>query len=285
MGIQYSGRHKAAGRLDHKAPGNNRGLLIKQKIMQSTILNKLVSIEQEHNIRILFACESGSRGWQFPSPDSDYDVRFIYLKPYKFYLSVLNRKYEMNFPINDELDIYGWDIRKVLQLVGKSNTTPFEWLQSPIVYRQQEGFRDNLWALCQQYFGQRSNIHHYLGIANGALETIINGDQIKIKKLFYILRPLLAAKWCLEQKSIAPMTIGPLMTLLPPALQNEVSDLIILKADAPESFIVKISQALKAWIEQELAGINEASKQIQRDHFTAEKLDHFFVKTIEQYDY
>nr|WP_315819289.1 nucleotidyltransferase domain-containing protein [Paraflavitalea speifideiaquila] len=126
----------------------------------------------------------GKQGLAIPLPDSDYDVRFIYVRPYKYYLSVLNRKYECSFPINDELDIYGWDIRKVLQLMGKSNTTPFEWLQSPMVYRQQEGFRDELWALCNQYFGRRSNIHHYLGIANGALESMRNGNEIGIKNCF-----------------------------------------------------------------------------------------------------
>ena len=103
--------------------------------MQQTIINKLAAIEQEQKIKMLYACESGSRGWEFTSPDSDYDVRFIYVRPYHFYLSVQDRKYDLNFPINDDLDIYGWDIRKVLQLIKKSNTTPFEWLQSPIVCR------------------------------------------------------------------------------------------------------------------------------------------------------
>jgi predicted nucleotidyltransferase len=253
--------------------------------MQSIISNKLEQIKQEYNIKILFACESGSRGWQFPSPDSDYDVRFIYVKPYKFYLSVLNREYDLSFPINGELDIYGWDIRKVLQLIGKSNTTPFEWLQSPIVYRQQQRFRDELWELCQYYFNQRANIHHYLGIATGALDTIVNGDEIKIKKLFYVLRPMLAAKWCLEQRSIAPMTIDPLMELLPLHLQQEIKNLIMLKASSPESFVVKISQELKGYIDQQLIDIGQVSKQMQKDHFTADKLDVFFVKTIEEYDH
>jgi uncharacterized protein len=163
--------------------------------MQKTILNKLDDIQQEHGIKLLFACESGSRGWQFPSADSDYDVRFIYIRPYRFYISVLDRKYDLRFPIDDELDMYGWDIRKVLQLIRKSNTTPFEWLQSPVVYRQSAGFKDELWSLCQHFFCRRSNIHHYLGIAKGALNDLMPGGDIKIKKLFYVLRPLLAAKW------------------------------------------------------------------------------------------
>jgi len=253
--------------------------------MQQTIINKLAAIEQEQHIKILFACESGSRGWEFPSPDSDYDVRFIYTRPYRFYLSVLDRKYDLNFPINGDLDMYGWDIRKVLQLMRKSNTTPFEWLQSPIIYRQDDDFKNALWSLSQAFFGQRSNIHHYLGIAQGALETMANDSEIKIKKLFYVLRPLLAAKWCLEKESIAPMTIGPLMTGLPAHLQKQVRELITLKSTAAESFVIKISPELKTYIDNEFARISEASVQLKRDHFEADKLDEFFVTTIKRYDH
>jgi hypothetical protein len=232
----------------------------------------------------LFACESGSRGWQFPSPDSDYDVRFIYVRSYSFYLSVLDRKYDVQFPIEGDLDVYGWDVRKVLQLIRKSNTTPFEWLQSPIVYIQQPGFKEALWDLCQRYFSQRANIHHYLGIAKGAMDTLENGDEIKIKKLFYVLRPLLAAKWCMEKESIAPMTIGPLMTLLPADLQQHMNDLISLKATAKESFVIKIDKELHTYIHAEFIQLTEASAHLKRDHFAADALDDFFVKTITRYD-
>jgi uncharacterized protein len=253
--------------------------------MQQLIIDKLATVEKENGIRILYACESGSRGWEFPSPDSDYDVRFIYVRPYKYYLSVMDRDYDLNFPINGDLDMYGWDLRKVLQLMRKSNTTPFEWLQSPIVYRQEPGFRDDLWTLSQSYFGQVSNIHHYLGIARGAMESIANGNEIKIKKLFYILRPLLAAKWCLEKQTIAPMTIGPLMTLLPGAIKKQVSDLIGLKATAPEGYIITISHELRSYIDQEFARISEASTHLKRDQFTADELDAFFVNSITHYDH
>src|SRR5690349_3773344 len=112
--------------------------------MQNAILSKLAQIEQAHNIKVLLACESGSRGWQFPSPDRDYDVRFIYVRPFTYYLSVTNRAYDLNFPVNQVLDISGWDIRKAMQLIKKSNTTPFEWLQSPVIYREEEGFIHNM---------------------------------------------------------------------------------------------------------------------------------------------
>ena len=117
------------------------------------------------------------------------------------------------------------------------------------------------------------------------MESIENGNEIKIKKLFYVLRPLLSAKWCLEKQSIAPMTIGPLMTLLPDALKKQVSGLIALKATAPESFIITINAALKAYIDQEFARISEASTHLKRDQFTADELDAFFVNTITRYDH
>lgn len=253
--------------------------------MRQTILNRLIAVAQEHQIKILFACESGSRGWEFPSPDSDYDVRFIYVRPYRYYLSVMDRAYDLHFAINGDLDMYGWDIRKTLQLMRKSNTTPFEWLQSPIIYCEEPGFKNELWSLSQAYFDQRSNIHHYLGIAKGAMESIANDSEITIKKLFYVLRPLLAAKWCLEKQTIAPMTIGPLMTLLPDHLQKQVNELITLKANAAEGFVININPALKTYIDAEYDRINKASVSLKKEHFDAGKLDDFFVSTITRYDH
>jgi predicted nucleotidyltransferase len=252
-------------------------------MVKKTIIEKLKAIAQDHNICMLYACESGSRGWEFPSPDSDYDVRFIYIRARSEYLSIQDQEDNLSFPIDNELDIYGWDLRKVLKLMMKSNTTPFEWLQSPIVYYGVPGFRDDLWALAQHYFSRRSNTHHYLGIAKGALETA-QGDEIKIKKLFYVLRPLLSAKWCMEKQTIAPMTIGPLIALLPEDLRRQVSDLIALKATAPEGFIVRVGAALRQYIEQEFTACSEASGDLPKDSFAVAELDNFFRKTIMNHD-
>jgi len=117
------------------------------------------------------------------------------------------------------------------------------------------------------------------------MESIDNSNEIKIKKLFYILRPLLAAKWCLEKQTIAPMTIEPLMTLLPDGIKKQVSDLIGLKATAPEGFIITISNELRSYIDQEFNRISEASTHLKRDQFTVDELDAFFVKTITRYDH
>ncbi|RBQ10269.1 nucleotidyltransferase domain-containing protein [Pedobacter miscanthi] len=253
--------------------------------MKTTIINKLAEIERSNNIKILFSCESGSRGWEFPSPDSDFDVRFIYVRPLNYYLSVSQKDDHLGFPINDELDIYGWDIKKVLKLIRKSNTTPFEWLQSPIVYGEQAHFRDELWALCQSYFYRKTNVNHYLGIAHGALETVTNGNEIKIKKLFYVLRSLLSAKWCLEKNTISPMTIGPLLTLMPAQLQKLVKDLITLKSTSAEGFVIKIDPELSKYIDDELKKCTEGAKVLPKESFENEMLDVFFRNTISRYDH
>lgn len=249
--------------------------------MKTTIQQKLTEIEKKHGIKILYSCESGSRAWGFPSPDSDYDVRFIYTRSLNDYLTIHPPKDHLSFPINDELDIYGWDISKVLQLITKSNTTPFEWLQSPVIYKDDKIFRDELWLLCQSYFCPRSNIHHYLGIAKGAMETI-QGENIKIKKLFYVLRPMLAALWCVEKNTIAPMSIFPLMGLLPKYLQEKVLSLIELKSTTNEGFFIKIDQDIRTWINQSSDYCMEYSQKMERKTFEIKEADEFFRKTIQK---
>ncbi len=148
---------------------NNQNVLINPRI-KAEIQSEISRIAEENNIRILFACESGSRGWGFASPDSDYDVRFIFLHPTSWYLSVLPQDDGMDFFVDKELDINGWDIRKVLRLLIKSNATTFEWLQSPIVYQTNEDFKASLWSLAQHFFQPKATIHHYLGLVKNALK-------------------------------------------------------------------------------------------------------------------
>lgn len=247
--------------------------------MKTIIQQKLTEIEKAHGIKILYSCESGSRAWGFSSPDSDYDVRFIYTRPLDDYLTIYPKKDHLSFPINDELDIYGWDISKVLQLIIKSNTTPFEWLQSPVIYKEDEIFKEELWQLCQSYFCPRSNIHHYLGIAKGAMETMEEED-IKIKKLFYVLRPILATLWCADRNTIAPMSIFPLMDLLTDDLRRKILSLIELKSTAKEGHPIKIDADIKVWIDQTFTYCMESSLQLEKKVFDRKIADEFFRKTV-----
>ncbi|WP_286925050.1 nucleotidyltransferase domain-containing protein [Flavobacterium sp. UBA4197] len=253
--------------------------------MKTIIIEKLKEIEKANNIKILFACESGSRAWGFPSPDSDYDVRFVYVRNIEDYLSVREYKDQLSFPITDVMDVYGWDLKKVLMLMNKSNTTIFEWLQSPQIYFEEEGFREALWKVSQNFFSKRSNTLHYLGIAKSASATIETGNEIKIKKLFYILRPLLAAKWCLEKGTIAPMTIENLMkTITEVSVFERIMFLIKQKETAVEDFKVVIEEPLQVFINKEFEKASEAVKAFGKDVFQTEQLDTFFKEIIECYD-
>lgn len=247
--------------------------------MKTTIQDKLKEIEKDKGIKILYACESGSRAWGFPSPDSDYDIRFIYQKDLASYLFVNEKEKQISLPIVGDLDIYGWDLKKVLQLIGKSNTTPFEWLQSPIIYVENSFFKDSLWKLCPSYFDPKSNIYHYLGMARGAMETI-KEDEIKIKKLFYVLRPLLAALWCVERKTIAPMAILPLMDLLSDKLQKKIIHLIELKSTVNENYVVKLDSLLQDWIRETFDRCMIEAQIMKKQYLDEKQLDTFFQKTV-----
>lgn len=247
--------------------------------MKTIIQNKLKQIEAEKGVRILFACESGSRGWGFPSPDSDYDVRFVYAKSVDAYLSIRKSDDFLNFPFDNDLDINGWDFQKALGQLLKSNAVLFEWLQSPIIYTEDKDFREDLLQLAQSYFCPRTNVHHYLGIAKGAMQDL-NGDEIKIKKLFYVLRPLLSALWCLDRNEIAPMNIVPLMELLPTDLKQNVLSLIDLKTKSKERFTIELEASLKLWVGETLEQCTDRSKRLEKQSFEEGSLNEFFRKRI-----
>ena len=96
-------------------------------------------------MRVLLAVESGSRAWGFASPNSDYDARFIYSSAPDWYLSIdLEDKHDViEYPIVDEIDLNGWDVRKALRLFARSNPAFVEWIQSPTIYLERGGFADS----------------------------------------------------------------------------------------------------------------------------------------------
>lgn len=151
--------------------------------MEALIKEKLHEIEQRENCRILLAVESGSRAWGFASPDSDYDVRFIYVRPRESYLRLNRVRDVIELPINGVLDINGWDVDKTLKLLHKSNPTVFEWFSSPIVY-QTTDFTEAFKPVMRRYFSSKSGLWHYLQMAEGNYREYLRGDMVKAKKYF-----------------------------------------------------------------------------------------------------
>jgi uncharacterized protein len=172
---------------------------------------RLATIEQQEGVRILYACESGSRAWGFPSADSDYDVRFIYAHPAEWYLSIQDRRDVIERPMEDLIDESGWDVRKALNLLRKSNPPLLEWIQSPIVYRDDAQFLDALKALMPVYYSPRQCMYHYLHMAQGNIREYLKGEQVWVKKYFYVLRPLLGCRWIEAGLGVVPMEFAKLV--------------------------------------------------------------------------
>lgn len=170
--------------------------------IQSLIQLKLKEIEQKENVKVLHAVESGSRAWGFASPDSDYDVRFIYVRPMKYYLGLQPKTDFIDWELNETLDINGWDLSKALQHFHKSNATLFEWANSPVVYYSTQEW-DQIKRSAEKYFSSKSSMYHYYGIANKNYMEYLQGHMVKYKKYFYVLRPILACKW-IEKKKCPP---------------------------------------------------------------------------------
>lgn len=178
--------------------------------MEKLILSKLQKIEKTENVRILLAVESGSRAWGCASPDSDYDVRFIYVRNEQDYLRLEKVRDVIELPVDNVLDINGWDLQKTLRLLYKSNPTLFEWFSSPIVYMETE-FADEFRRMMLEYFSGKRSLYHYINMAERNYREYLKGDMVKAKKYFYVLRPVLACRWILDQGTPPPMLFTELM--------------------------------------------------------------------------
>ena len=246
--------------------------------MRATVLETLSELERRHKVSVLFACESGSRGWGFASPDSDYDVRFVYVHRLPWYLGVDPGRDVIEQPISGELDVSGWELRKALQLLRDSNPTLLEWLRSPIVYRQDAAWTVRLRTLAEQGFSPVRGYHHYVSMARKNLREHLYGDVVRYKKYLYVLRPLLAARWIREGRGIPPMRFAELVaaTSLNAALVAEIDALLEVKMRAGESATSPRWAGIHDFIERELplAEAHSFAKQPKADSRLLDDLLH-----------
>lgn len=218
----------------------NHNSLIDKSIFNE-IVEHLAKIEQEHNVVILQAIESGSRAWGFPSPDSDYDVRFIYAHPKDWYLQLNEERDVIELPINDELDIAGWDIRKALNLANKGNAVIQEWMISPIVYQQSVSY-EALSVLVEQAFNPIAAYHHYRSMAKKAYADIEQSEQKKLKRFFYFARATLSAKWIIEKQTMPSIEFSDLVEELisDSSLCDNIAELVRQKLSESEKSNLKV---------------------------------------------
>ena len=249
--------------------------------MRELVLEKLKEIEERENVRILHCVESGSRAWGFASPDSDYDVRFIYARPKEYYLRLDKTRDVIEWQLDDTLDINGWDIQKALILLHKSNPTLFEWNSSPIVYKTTDEWK-NIAAMINRYFVAKSGLYHYLSTAKTNYREYLKGDLVRYKKYFYVLRPLLACKWILAEGTPPPMEFHVLMEkYLDADLKPDVEKLLDLKMNSPEISVGKRFDRVNDYLDRTIAELEQIVATMSDDKLYAwDELNDTFLKII-----
>jgi predicted nucleotidyltransferase len=252
--------------------------------MEQLIHSRLIEIEARNAIKIVYACESGSRAWGFPSANSDYDVRFIYIRPVDWYLSIYEKRDVIEYPINDLLDINGWDLKKALQLLRKTNPPLLEWLGSPIIYLEKYSVTEKMRQLAREYYSPAACLYHYLHMARGNFREYLQGDVIRVKKYFYVLRPLLAMKWIECGYGVAPTDFNVALEklALDPDLKEAISSLIKSKRAGDELDNGERIPVISEFIECELERWehSEIPKGIHPPH--GSKLDEFFRESLRE---
>ena len=249
--------------------------------MRAKILDCLRRLEADHDVKVLFACESGSRGWGFASPDSDYDVRFIYINRLSWYLTVEPGRDVIEQPISGDLDVNGWDLRKTLQLLRQSNPTLLEWLRSPIVYRDEADTMARLSSLAEEGFSAVRGYHHYVSMAKKNFREHLRGEEVRYKKYLYVLRPLLAARWIRDGRGVPPMRFAALAeaTLDDRALLAEINRLLEVKMRAGEAATSPRWNGLHDFIERELE-VAAAQVLVDSSRPDTSMLDAFLAETV-----
>ncbi|MDQ1146984.1 putative nucleotidyltransferase [Bacillus sp. SORGH_AS 510] len=253
--------------------------------MKERILEEIKRLEEQHDIKICYVVESGSRAWGFPSKDSDYDVRFIYVHRQEWYLSIDEKRDVIELPINDLLDMNGWELRKALKLFRKSNPPLMEWLHSGIVYYQAFSLVDKMKVIQEKVFLPQSALYHYLNMAKGNYRDYLQGEQVKIKKYFYVLRPILACMWIEKYNSVPPILFLNLVEDLieEGELKHQVLILLNRKMSGEELSLEQKLPVINDFIEKEIFRLEEYTKSLKgsKDNITP-LLDELFREVLEE---
>lgn len=258
--------------------------------MKDHILGILKQIEIDHNVKMLFACESGSRAWGFPSKDSDYDVRFIYIHKPDWYLSIDQKRDVIEIPARDSvaipidplLDMKGWELSKALRLLRKSNPSIIEWLTSTIVYCQPYSVVDRIKEMDQNLFSPVSSLYHYVKMAKGNFRDHEEGG---IKKYLNVLRPLLAAKWIEKYHLIPPIQFQKLVEELLPAgeVKESVAMLLKQKVAGEEMNLAPRLSSINEYVSEQIQHVEAYGKALKIDRpDPTEELDILFRNALRE---
>ncbi len=249
--------------------------------IRKEILDKLAEIEQREQVRVLFAVESGSRCWGVASPDSDYDVRFVYVRPREEYLKLEDRDDVIEWQLDEVLDINGWDLDKALKQFHKGNATLFEWANSSVIYKTTEEWQ-KIYRVSKDYFSKKVAIHHYGGTAKSTFYKFLQDDHVKYKKYVYALRPLLACKYIEEKQMLPPVTFEELMNQeLDGNLRNAIEEMLVIKTATDEKALNPTIPVIQQFIEQQISYYEKLACEMEDDRVPDwERLNRVFLEAI-----
>lgn len=249
--------------------------------MEKRISRSLERISTDLDIRILQACETGSRAWGFPSPDSDYDVRFIYSHSKDWYLSLDKNTDNVNLMEEEGLiDLSGWDLRKTLQLLSKSNVSVLERMQSKILYGGDAVFTKGLKEVAEHCFSPVKVMHHYLSMSKSFYAKINGKESVKLKDYFYALRAALAGGWIREMGGIPPLVFKEMFDLLKSEMKNQINELIELKSKMNEDYLHPADHNLTEFIRNIISKNEAVTKSLEVSKPDRDHLNTFFLKWI-----
>lgn len=250
--------------------------------MKKEICSTLAEIERHHNVKILYACESGSRAWGFPSPDSDYDVRYLYIRPLESYLKLFPARDVIEGPIDEVKDFVGWDLQKALKLLIKGNAPLIEWLHSPIVYRDNFWLRENLLKLSNEHSDFNALYRGYFGLAMNNFKTYLTRETVKPKKYLYVLRSILACEWIKQKNSIPPVLLRELyeeLLLSTAPIYSELEKLLKIKVEAKERSAGAHFEIVDEFI-NEFFNENKGPLFSSKEPTNANEYDKFFLECL-----
>ena len=254
--------------------------------MIEQIKYELSRVQQESDVKILLAVESGSRAWGFASTDSDWDVRYIYVHKLDWYLRIDQYKDSQEEILDNDIDLAGWELRKALGLFRKSNPPMLEWLRSPIVYMEQFSTADQLRELNKKFFNSRSCMYHYLSMAKGNFnEFLKDRDLVKIKKYFYVMRPVLACDWIANEKSFPPMEFDRLVEsqVGDSEVRSAIDDLLVRKIAGEELSEEPRIDVLNDMLAEKISHYSDLVGEIDTvDKPQTEVLDELFRSTLRE---
>lgn len=248
----------------------------------------LKEIEREHNVKILLAVESGSRAWGFESSDSDWDVRFIYVHIESWYFKVEKQRAVIEKMTDDNVDLAGWELRKALSLLIKSNPSLLEWLHSPIVYYKDEWFCDWIKSQSHMFYDRVKTIYHYNSIYNKHNERYINPERFKVKRFLYYLRGILACKWIEMNKSVPPVDFYELYNAVvdDESIRDSIAVLVEKKKSRTECDMLELDKNLVEYATSQAEYYNQMINTFrpQKYKHSTRSLD-FLLERMIQRDY